>query len=132
MTSESLAAAMLVQHKRIVAALQAHIGTAWKEVYSEPHLHYMEIPVWVLLYDDSDPSEVHGVFRRTIVPFLDGLGELQLTLMYYVVRDGVRYHLDFLGNTAEILSADGEALGEWQKESASRFWLFTANNSQRP
>ena len=125
---------MQALHRRLVDALSAHNGTAWKEVYSEPHLHYNEIPIWVLLYEDSVPEQSHAVFRRSIVPFLDGLSGVELTLMYYVVRERQRYHLDFLTTTSHILSSDGgaEALGAWQKQSNAKVWLFTSFDSARP
>ncbi len=130
--SDNLHATILVLHKRIVSALQAHCGTAWKEVHSEPHLQYNEIPIWVLLYEDGNPDEAHSIFKRTLVPFIEDLGDIQLTLMYYIVKHGQRYHLDFLTSTSDILSASGEALGEWQKKGIRRIWLFAANDSSRP
>lgn len=124
-------ATLLALHGRMLSALMVHQGTAWKEVISELHLHYNEIPVWVLLYEDSVPEESHGVFRRAIVPFLDELGTaVQMTLMYYVVRGNERFHLDFLTSTSDILSASGEALGAWQKQTNKQMWLFNSNSSQ--
>lgn len=130
--SENLQAALLVLHKRIEAALGAQCGSAWKEVHTEPHLHYNELSVWVLLFEDSDPEEAHALFKRILVPFLEEVGEIQLTLMYYVVKDGQQFHLDFLTSTSEILSASGEALGVWQKKGVRRIWLFAASDSSRP
>ncbi len=111
--------------------LDAHTGTLWKEIYSEPHTAYQEIPFWVLLYEDSDPEESHGAFRRALATLVHDIEPANITLMYYVVRDGKRFHLDFLGSTSDILSASGEALGAWQKESTKHFWLFNATSSAR-
>lgn len=120
---------MFLLHKRLLAALAAHEGSAWKEVRAELHFHYNELPVWVLLYEDSDIDASHSVFKRAVVPFIEALGEIQLTLNYFIIKGGERYHRDMLTTTSDILSASGEALGEWHKQSNRHVWMFNANSS---
>ncbi len=133
MTELHTQAALLTLHKKLMAALTAHEGSTWKEVRSELHIQHQELPVWVLLYEDADPVEVHDIFRRTVVPFIDLICNTQLSLMYFMVKNGERFHLDYLESTTHILSASGsrEALGIWQKESKRHFWMFNATHSGR-
>lgn len=124
--------ALIALHGRMLSALRVNQGTAWKEVVSELNLHYFEIAVWILLFEDSDPEATHAVLRRTVVPFIEELGcNVQIRLSYYVVRSGERFHLDVLNSTSDVLSASGEELGAWQKLSHRTIWVFDQNHSQR-
>lgn len=133
MTDIHSQAAILTLHRKLYAALKAHEGAAWKEVYSEAHLHYYEIPLWVLLFEDSDPVASHAILKRTLVPMLEAIGEIKLSLTYYCVKGSERMHLDRLETTSHILNAgdDEDSFGIWQKESSRNFWLFNATHSGR-
>lgn len=71
--------------KAALSELASHNGTHWKEARGELHSQYNEIPIWVLLYEDSDLVQTHKALCETLRPHMEGLAPLQIWLCYEVV-----------------------------------------------
>lgn len=55
----------------ILANLNQFTGTSWKEVAGENHDMFNELPIWILLYDDSDLEEARQAASSVIAPIMD-------------------------------------------------------------
>lgn len=97
-------------HDDLLAKVRSKSGRAWEEASGELHSHHKEMPFWIVLHEDCDVREAHGVFREIVRPALSEIEPVQCTVGYSVVKDGKRRHY-FLGTNAEILN-EGDLLDD--------------------
>lgn len=95
-----------------LAALRALNGQFWKEVEGEFHLDYNEMPMWALLYEDSDVRESHHAFCETLEPHMADMAPFNFTVSYYIVSSALFKTVAFLNDNADIMAArDAPDLG---------------------
>lgn len=117
----------------VIQELKRYEGLLWKEVQGELHIQYGEIPIWILLYHDSNIFHAHSQFYQTVSKYFDAVSPLNFTVQYIILSDGVEYSLEFLIDNAEITRRVGdETLGAIpdQRPMPSES-VFASKNSDR-
>lgn len=67
-------------HDRLPELVRAEKGHSWKHVNGELHSHYKEMPLWIILEDETDVSKAHAVFREIVRPALSETEPVQCTV----------------------------------------------------
>lgn len=120
-------------HDAIIIALQRHDGRLWKESLSELHAPNLELPVWILLYEDGDVEKAHLEVQKILEPHLAGLGPVNCTLSYTILTETEEIQVDFLDGNAEIAETlDKRPLGARPMvDPRSGSGIFRSDNSRR-
>jgi hypothetical protein len=122
-------APMLALSKAALRDLAAGNGTYWKEAVGELHSQNQEIPLWVLLYEDSNLLEAHKALCRTLRPHIEGLAPNQIVLFYeIIVGDNVSF-AKLHGNESVF---SGKIDLRWIPSERGASTVFVSRDSKRP
>lgn len=77
-------------HDSIVAALNDQDGTHWKKASSELNASYLEVPIWILLYEDGSIDQAHAAIRAILAPHREALDPVSCTIAYMILIAGSR------------------------------------------
>lgn len=80
-------------------------GSAWEDVRGELHLHYDEMPTWIVLGEDHDLDAAHRAFVDVIRPYLAEMGRVNFTVSYDQSGKGGSGGHAFFDTNDEILRA---------------------------
>jgi len=97
--------ALCIIQETALAQLRQLTGQFWKVVEGEFHSQYNEMPMWVLLYEDSDINESHAALCDVLQPFMADMGPVNFTVGYYTTDAALKHFWDFLNDNREILAA---------------------------
>ncbi len=112
------------------AELEALNGGIWKAAFSELQMPYNEFAIWILLYEDSDLTEVHKTFQAVISPLLPRIEPLHAAVSYLLIADGIETQVDFLDTNAEIME-EGRILGDMPMVLGPAEGVFSGMDSRR-
>jgi hypothetical protein len=126
-------APMLALFKAALRDLAAGNGTYWKEAVGELHSQYKEIPIWVLLYEDSNLLGAHKALCRTLGPHIEGLAPNQIVLFYEImVGDSVTF-AKLHGNEAVFSAGENGKIDlMWVSSERGLSTVFSSRDSKRP
>jgi hypothetical protein len=126
-------APMLALSKAALSDLAAGNGTYWKEAVGELHSQYKEIPIWVLLYEDSDLLDAHRMLCRVLRPHIEGLAPNQIVLFYEVMIGDNVIFAKLHGNEAVFSAgANGKMDLTWVPSERGLGSMFASRDSKRP
>lgn len=92
-------------HDDMRARLEQQNGTLWKEVVTELHSPNLEMPFWILLYEDGDIEQAHSAFKSVVQAHTALIAPVQCTVAYVILTETAEISVDFLNDTSEILAA---------------------------
>jgi hypothetical protein len=126
-------APMLALSKAALRDLAAGNGTYWKESVGELHSQHKEIPIWVLLFEDSDLLESHRALCRTLHPHIEGLAPNQVVLFYEIMIGGNVSFAKIHGNEAVFSTGENGKIDLiWVPSERGLSTVFMSRDSKRP
>lgn len=120
-------------HSRFLAETAGCTGTIWKEVYSEIHDNFKEIPVWILMYEGSSLVEVYEKFKSIAEKYFIDVKGFNFTVSFELYEGNKLHHLEFLTNNQEIMRGWSlqPPLGSSPSFTRKKSELFKAQDSKR-
>ncbi|MEM1233619.1 MAG: hypothetical protein AAGH70_05790 [Pseudomonadota bacterium] len=89
----------------ILDELRGLEGRFWREVQGELQEGAGECAIWILLYEDSVPSESHDALCEILRPRMEAMAPVDFTVAYCVLTEMLETTVDTLMSNAEILAA---------------------------
>lgn len=124
---------LVVAHGQFICEAQEFSGTIWKEFYSELHSQFKEVPVWILLYEDSNLDEVYVKFKFIAESYIHRFPGFNFTVSFEVYRENRLLHIDFLTDNEEIQRGWSlkPPLGSTPSFTRKKSGLFQSKDSRR-
>jgi len=72
----------------LMADLRGNEGVVWKEVRGEIHTQYLEIAIWILLFDDYDLDAANARAWACVDRHAGACTPMAAFISYYLKRDG--------------------------------------------
>jgi len=89
--------------EEILKILKAEEGLFWREVQLELQAHYEEIPIWILLFEDSDLHESHFRLAEILKPWMEVIAPVQFRVSYTILKGPLEITLETAMSNDEIL-----------------------------
>lgn len=119
-------------HDVLMAEVRKQDGAAWKASASEMQSQYNELSFWILLYEDAQLAEVHGIFQGIVSQYFDAIKPVNLTVAYLMVVKGEKIQTDYMEGESEIMR-DQHLMGHRPTSMGSGdFVVFKGMDSTRP
>ena len=119
-------------HDVLMAEVRKQDGAAWKASASEMQSQYNELSFWILLYEDAQLAEVHGIFQGIVSQYFDAIKPVNLTVAYLMVVKGEKIQPDYMEGESEIMR-DQHLMGHRPTSMGmGDFVVFKGMDSTRP